>query len=109
MVITSKTLELASIIGKHFESSRLKAEAINQELGRHKFIIVTKAPNLIAIQVPKVIKVNNYTESIFSIVESIIDETRFKVTEPIEIHIYGPDQAHVDSRTVFPTSKGYLN
>jgi hypothetical protein len=109
MRVTNKTSELAAIIIIQFENSRLQAEAIDPELGRHKFTIGTTAPNLIAIQVPEVIQVDNYTDSIFNIVISIIDEAGYKVTEPIEVHIYGPCKELVADRIIYPTSKKYVN
>ncbi|HEX8607510.1 MAG TPA: hypothetical protein VF679_02595 [Pedobacter sp.] len=109
MIVTNKTSELAAIIFHQFEDSRLKAEAINPELGRHKFTIGTTAPNLIAIQVPEVIQIDHYADSIFNIVISIIDEAGYQVTEPIEVHIYGPGKEPVADRTIYPTSKKYVN
>ena len=109
MIVTNKTSELAAIIISQFEHSRLTAEAIDPQLGRHKFTIKTSAPNLIAIQVPEVIQVNHYTDSIFDIVISIIDEAGYQVTEPIEFQIYGPDKVPVADRIIYPTSKKYVN
>lgn len=62
MTVTNKTSELALIIVNQFESSRLKAEAIDPKFGRHQFNIGTTAPNLFAIQVPKVVEIANYTD-----------------------------------------------
>jgi hypothetical protein len=109
MIVTNKTSELAQIIIIQFENSRLEAEAINPELGRHKFNIGTTVPNIITIQVPEVILVDNYTDSIFSIIDSIIQEAGFQFTEAIEVHIYGPDHNHIDSRILSPTSKKFIN
>ena len=107
-MVTIKTSELAEIIVNQFEISRLKAEAIDPVLGRYRFNIGTTAPNLIAIQVPEVVQIDNYTASIFSIIDSIIDESGYEVTEPIEIHINGPDQEHIGGCTLNPLSKQHV-
>jgi hypothetical protein len=105
MGIANKTTELALLIDNQFEQSRLQSEKIDPELGRHKFIIETTDANVISIQVPEVIQVPRYTEQIFNIVESIIDEASFQVTEPIEIKIYGPDRIQLDDLTLYPMSE----
>ena len=54
MDVTTKTSELARLIANQFEKSRLDAEEIDPELGRHRFIIETTDLNVISIQVPEV-------------------------------------------------------
>jgi hypothetical protein len=105
MDITTRTSELAILIANQFEKSRLNAEEIDPELGRHRFIIETTDSNVISIQVPEVIQVENYTDQIFSIVDSIMNEAGYEVTEPIEIKIYGPDRMQLDDLTLYPTSE----
>jgi hypothetical protein len=105
MDITTKTSELAILIANQFEQSRLEAQKIDPELGRHKFIIETTDSNVISIQVPEVIKGDTYTDQIFSIVDSIMNEAKYEVTEPIEVKIYGPDRMQLDELTFFPTSE----
>jgi hypothetical protein len=108
MDITTKTSELAILIANQFEQSRLKAQEVDPELGRHKFIIETTDSNVISIQVPEVIKVDTYTDQIFSIVDSIMNEAKYEVTEPIEVKIYGPDRMQLDELTFYPTSNQIL-
>ncbi|MEJ7557478.1 MAG: hypothetical protein WKF66_04160 [Pedobacter sp.] len=103
MDVTTKTSELAILIANQFEQTRLKAEEIDPELGRHKFIIEPTDSNVISIQVPEVIQVDHYTDRIFSIVDSIMVEAKYKVTEPIKIKIYGPDRMQLDDLTLYPT------
>jgi hypothetical protein len=105
MGTNNKTTELASLIKLQFEQSRLQSERIDPALGRHKFIIEITDSNLISIQVPEVIQVDNYTEQIFSIVDSIINEAGYQVTKTIEIKIYGPDRMQLDDRKFHPPSK----
>lgn len=105
MDITTKTSELAILIANQFEKSRLDAEVMDPELGRHRFIIETTDSNVISIQVPEVIQVDDYTDQIFSIVDSIMNEAKYEVTEPIEVKIYGPDRMQLDDITYYPTSK----
>jgi hypothetical protein len=109
MPVTNKTSELALIIVNQFENSRLEVEAIDPELGVPKFTIGTSAPNIIVIQVPKEAQEGDYTDRIYYLVDSIIEEAGYKVTEPIEIYIYGPDQAPIDGRTLYPKSKKHVN
>jgi hypothetical protein len=104
----TKTSELAMLIADQFEQSRIKAEEIDPELGRHRFIIETTDSNVISIQVPEVIQVENYTDQIFSIVDSIMNEAKYEVTEPIEVKIYGPDRMQLDELTFYPTSNQIL-
>jgi hypothetical protein len=105
MDITTKTSELAILIANQFEQSRLEAQKIDPDLGRHRFIIESTDSNVISIQVPEVIQVDGYTDQIFSIVDSIMNEAKYQVTEPIEIKIYGPDRMQLDDITYYPTSK----
>ncbi|MEJ7557065.1 MAG: hypothetical protein WKF66_02080 [Pedobacter sp.] len=105
MDVTTKTSELAILIANQFEQTRLKAEEIDPELGRHKFIIEPTDSNVISIQVPEVIQVDHYTDRIFSIVDSIMVEAKYEVTEPIKIKIYGPDRMQLDELTFYPTFK----
>ena len=109
MSVTNKTSELALIIVNHFESSRLDAEAIEPKLGLHKFTVGTSAPNMIAIQVPEVVQVGDYADKIYNFVDTMINEAGYEVTEPIAIHLYAPDQAHIEGRTLYPKSKKHLN
>jgi hypothetical protein len=104
----TKTSELAMLIADQFEQSRLKAEEIDPELGRHRFIIEITDSNVISIQVPEVIQVDTYTDQIFSIVDSIMNEAKYEVTEPIEVKIYGPDRIELDELTFYPTSNQIL-
>jgi hypothetical protein len=104
MDVTTKTSELARLIANQFEKSRLDAEEIEPALGRHRFIIETTDSNVISIQVPEVIQVDNYTDQIFSIVDSIMNEAKYEVTESIEVKIYGPDRMQLDNITYYPTS-----
>jgi hypothetical protein len=60
MDVTTKTSELAILIANQFEQSRLEAHKIDPELGKHKFIIEMTDSNVISIQVPEVIQVDNY-------------------------------------------------
>jgi hypothetical protein len=108
MDITNKTSELAILIADQFEQSRLEAEKLDPELGRHKFIIETTDADVISIQVPEVIQVPEYTKQIFNIVESIMDEAGYHIAEPVEIKIYGPDRMELDSLTFYPKSKEIL-
>jgi len=101
----NKTSELASLIDDQFEQNRLLAEEIDPDLGRHKFNIEITDSNVISIQVPEVIQVENYTDRIFSIVDSIMNEAKYQVTEPINVKIYGPDRMQLDDLTYYPTSK----
>jgi hypothetical protein len=103
MSVTNKTSELALIIVNEFESSRLNAESIDPKLGVHKFTIGTSAPNMIAIQV------GYYADKIYNFIDTMIDEAGYEVTEPIAIHLYGPDQTHIVGRTLYPKSKKYAN
>jgi hypothetical protein len=109
MDVTTKTSELATLIANQFEQSRLNAEEIDPDLGRHRFIIEITDLNVISIQVPEVIQVENYTDQIFSIVDSIMNEANYEVTEPIEVKIYGPDRMQLDELTFYPTSNQILN
>jgi hypothetical protein len=109
MSVTNKTSELALIIVNEFESSRLNAESIDPKLGVHKFTIGTSAPNMIAIQVPEVVQVGDYADKIYNFIDTMIDEAGYEVTEPIAIHLYGPDQTHIVGRTLYPKSKKYAN
>jgi hypothetical protein len=109
MPVTNKTSELALIIVNQFESSRLEAEAMDRKLRVHKFTIGTSAPNMIAIQVPEVVQVGDYAGKIYNFVDTMINEAEYEVTEPIAIHLYGRDQAHIVGRTLYPKSKKYVN
>jgi hypothetical protein len=109
MPVTNKTSELAMIIVNEFEKFRLQWEATDPDLGKRKFIIGTSAPNIIVIQVPKEAQEGDYTDRIYSLVDSIIDEAGYVVTEPIEIYIYGPNQAPIDGRVLYPKSKKHVN
>jgi hypothetical protein len=109
MVVTNKTSELAFIIVNEFEKFRLDAEAPDPGLGSIKFIIGTSAPNIIVIRVPKEAEEGDYTIRIYELVDSIINDSGYKVTEPIEIFIYDHNQTPIDGRTLYPKSKKHVN
>jgi hypothetical protein len=109
MSVTNKTSELAQIIVNEFERFRLEAEETEPGLGSIKFIIGTSAPNIIVIRVPVEAEEGDYTIRIYELVDSIVTDSGYKVTEPIKIFIYDHNQTPIDGRTLYPKNKKHVN
>jgi hypothetical protein len=105
MDVTIKTSDLALLIRNVFKYNVLLAEKFDKGLSKYQYYVSTVAPNHIGIQVPEVIKIDNYTKRIFNIIDSIMNEARYEVTEAIEIHIYGYDLEQIETLTIYSTPK----